>query len=69
MSRRVSKAISAVFALTLFLSAPSAFAGRRSPTFDDPAGPIDRIVRIVKKFVRGFVPVTNEEFWPTPPKP
>ena len=68
MSRRVSKLISAVFALSLILSAPTAFAGR-TPTFDEPTGPVERIVRVFKKFVKGLVPATHEEILPTPPKP
>ena len=72
MSRRVSRSISAVIALTLILSAPSAFAGYAPPS-DEPAGPIARIVRVVKKLVRGFQPSTYNDdvpgvIWPTPPK-
>jgi hypothetical protein len=73
MSRRVSKVVVVILALTLTLSAPSAFAARRSPVFDGPSGPIERIVEVVKKIVRGFVPGTSDDtpgvVLPTPPKP
>ncbi len=70
MNRRVSKSAAAILALTLALSAPSAFAAARTPRFDDPASPIERVIRAVKKFVKGFIPATHEEIiTPSPPKP
>ena len=71
MSRRVSKIAVAAVVLSLFLSSPS-FAARRAPEGPsfDPGDRIVRIVRAVKKFVRGLNPAVNDDVYqPTTPRP
>lgn len=69
MSRRLSRpAAAALLAIILSLSAPSAFAATRDGGMNPGFGP--RIVRVLKNWVRHFVPSTLEDVvWPTPPKP
>ncbi len=74
MSRRVSKSLVAIFTLSVILSStPSAFAAGRGPSFgdDSSAGPVERIVRIMKKLVKPLLPQTHDEniVYPGPPKP
>jgi hypothetical protein len=57
----------AIFSLLVVLAAPAMAA----PRDDDPRGPggvIDRVVRLIKKVVRGVVPL-DDSIMPAPPKP
>lgn len=66
MQRRVSKSSAAIaFALALSLSTP-VFAASRQDGGDPDFG--TRIVRIVKTFLRHFVPGVNADY-PGTPKP
>ena len=69
MSRRVSRIV-AVVVLSVTLASPSAFAASRGdgPSFS-PGDRIERIIKIVKNFVRGLKPSGNEDAMPTVPRP
>jgi hypothetical protein len=78
MSRRLSKSIVAILAISVILgSTPSAYAGgRRGPDFgseesiDTPV--VERVVRILKKLVKPLLPPQTHDdgvFQPSPPKP
>lgn len=72
MSRRVSKSLVAIFTLSVILSStPSAFGARRAPVLGDDsfAGPVERVVQVIKKLVKPLLPQTHDEIMPTPPKP
>jgi hypothetical protein len=72
MSRRVSRSAATFLALTIALSTPSAFAARRGPSMDPSSGPIERIIRVIKKAVKSLGQTTQEDnpgYLPRPPLP
>jgi hypothetical protein len=70
MNRRVRSVVAALFALSLVLPAPAAFAARERDR-DSSAGFIQRIVRTVRQVLKPFVPAVEEDdsFKPMPPRP
>lgn len=68
MNRRVRSVVAALFALSLVLPAPAAFAARER---DRDAGFIQRVVRTVKQVLKPFIPTVQDDdsFTPGPPKP
>lgn len=70
MNRRVRSVVAALFALSLVLPAPAAFAARERDR-DATPGFIQRVVRIVKQVVKPFTSTVQEETTalPGPPKP
>lgn len=70
MNRRVRSVVAALFALSLVLPAPGAFAARERDR-DSNAGFIQRIVRTVKQVLKPFAPTVHEDdtALPGPPKP
>jgi hypothetical protein len=71
MNRVVRTAVAALFALSLVLQAPAAFAAGRERDRDFSPGFIQRIVKTVKQVLKPFMTTVqdDDEFIPGPPKP
>jgi hypothetical protein len=71
MTRRVRTAVAALFALSLILQAPVAFAAGRERDRDFNPGFIQRVVGAIKQVLKPFMPATNDDdtYYPTPPRP
>ena len=70
MNRRVRSVVAALFALSLVLPAPAAFAARERDR-DFTPGFIQRVVRTVKQVLKPFIPTVQDDdtYLPGPPKP
>lgn len=71
MNRRVRTVVAALFALSLVLQTPAAFAAGRERDRDFSPGFVQRIIRSFKQVLKPFAPQANEddEYKPTPPRP
>ena len=70
MTRRVRIAVAALFALSLILQTPAAFAAGREGDRDFAPGFIRSIVRTVKQVLKPLMStVQDDEYRPGPPKP
>lgn len=70
MNRRVRSVVAALFALSLVLPAPAAFAARESDR-DVAPGFIQRVVRTVKQVLKPLIVTVQDDEapMPGPPKP
>lgn len=70
MNRRVRSVVAALFALSLVLQAPAAFAARERDR-DLTPGFIQRVVRTVKQVLKPLMPSLQDDEapMPGPPKP
>jgi hypothetical protein len=59
MTRRVSNAVAVLLAVSLSLSAPSAYAANRGRDINPGVG--SRIVQIIKKFAKKFLIISSDE--------
>ena len=71
MNRRVRTVVAALFALSLVLQTPAAFAAGRERDRDFTPGFIQRIVKTVKQVLRPFMTTVQDDdtAFPGPPKP
>ena len=71
MTRRVRIAVAALFALSLVLQTPAAFAAGRERDRDFAPGFLQSIVRTVKQVLKPFVSIVQDDdgYTPGPPKP
>ena len=71
MTRRVRNVVAALFALSLVLQTPAAFAAGRERDRDFSPGFVQRIIKSFKQVLKPFVPQVNDddEYLPSPPKP
>ncbi|HUP45984.1 MAG TPA: hypothetical protein VM779_10785 [Thermoanaerobaculia bacterium] len=72
MSRRVRSAAAVLFALTLLIQTPVAFAARyerdRGRAFEPSF--VQRIIKVIKQTLKPLGVATNDdEYMPTPPRP